>query len=293
MNHSAVLRESNNLTRYVSDFIPMNGFVAASNVICSVVGMPLNLLIAFFIILKRRLHKTRNIIWLGVALSNVLILSHYLLEVYAYQTQSATARKIFTLGLGLPYASLMLNLFFSLVDRYISIGHSVWYKRNVTITWIVSGQIGCFSILFVLMKGLYFIEFLISTPSEGLTNTEMKIISIVGFIILFVCIVCQVFVYVKIKHYFEKGVDISLSTRRRAKHNYNAKERQANRNMETTEFMEGEPQENSLDGFPHQQTTASKQRAVTPSSFFIQIGNDLISRLELEAALHAVDRRHP
>ena len=184
MNHSAVLRESNNLTRYVSDFIPMNGFVAASNVICSVVGMPLNLLIAFFIILKRRLHKTRNIIWLGVALSNVLILSHYLLEVYAYQTQSATARKIFTLGLGLPYASLMLNLFFSLVDRYISIGHSVWYKRNVTITWIVSGQIGCFSILFVLMKGLYFIEFLISTPSEGLTNTEMKIISIVGFIIL-------------------------------------------------------------------------------------------------------------
>ena len=60
-------------------------------------------------------------------------------------------------------------------------------------------------------------------------------------------------------------------------------------NTQTTEFMRGEPQENSLDDFRHHAVAASLQNpTATPSQFFIHTGDHAISRLELEAARNAV-----
>ena len=56
--------------------------------------------------------------------------------------------------------------------------------------------------------------------------------------------------------------------------------------------MGGESQEeNSLYGFLHNAAAVSLQNttAIAPSPLFIQIGNKKISRLELDAARHAVD----
>ena len=295
MNHTAVIREAvDNSTSYapVFHFLPMNDFVAAINVICSVVGIPMNVLTAVIILLKSRLHQTRNVLWLGVAFSNVLILLYHLVETYAYQFQSEAAEKIFILVLGLPHGSLALNLFLSLVDRYVCIAHSVWYKRKVTTAWIISVQIGCFSILCVLTKGHYLLQ---SIPlPEELAITNMKIIGIVGLIIVSLCTVGQAFLYFKVKHYLDlgKNADTSVSSHIRAQYNYKARQPQAN-NMQTTEFMGGEtPQEeNSLDDFQrHRAAAASLQnRPATTSSFFIQVGNNKISRLELKSALLTVD----
>lgn len=127
MNQSEVIQEAADISpSYVTHFIPMNAFVAISYVFCNVVGLPLNFLIGAFILFLPRLHQTRNILWLGVAFSNVLVLLELLIGFYAYQFQSETAKKIFALVTGLPCASLMLNLFFSLVDRYVSVAHSAW-----------------------------------------------------------------------------------------------------------------------------------------------------------------------
>ena len=78
MNHSAIIREAaENSTSYasVSPFIPMNDFLAINNVICSAIGIPMNVLSAVFILLKRRLHQTRNVLWLGVAFSSPFIMN--------------------------------------------------------------------------------------------------------------------------------------------------------------------------------------------------------------------------
>ena len=288
MNHSTVIRdetEDNSTSSSVSHFMLMDGFVATNNVICGVVGFPLNLFTAVFIIFKPRLHHTRNIVWLGVAFSNLLILLEHLFEFYAYQFHSETAKEVFSLVAGLPYTSLMLNLFFLLVDRYVSIAHSAWYKRSVSITWIVSGEIGCFSILCVLMKGPYLVE-LIPFPA-ALTITKIKFSSVFGFITLSLCAAGQAFVYFKVKYYLdlEKDAATSLSSHKRAQYNDFARERLAN-NTQTAEFIS----ESSLEGFRHHAVAASLQnRPVTPSPFFIIIGNETISRLELKAAHHAVD----
>ena len=281
MNYSADVRKDHGSS--ISTSLLMDNFLATNHLVCNLIGLPLNLVTAAYIVFKSRLHQTRNILWLGVAFSNVLVLLNHLVESYVHQFQSETAKNIFIFFAGLPYSSLMLNLFLSLVDRYVRVAHSVWYKRKVTITLIVSGQIGCFSILCVLMKGPYLIE--IIHFSSQFTMTELKIVSIVGFVTLLLCAVGEIFVYLKVKYYlgFEKEADTTLAIRRRA---FTRKEQIT----QTTEFVGGESLEDSLIGFHHQQTTASvKELVVTPSPFFVHIGGQEISRVELAAARTALD----
>ena len=259
--------------------------LAWSHLVCNLIGLPLNILTALFIIFKPRLHQTRNILWLGVAFSNVLVLLQHLVEAYAHHFQSDTAKDIFVFVFGLPYASLALNLFFSLVDRYVSIAYSAWYKRKVVIniTWIVSGEIGCFSILCILMKGPYLIE--VIQFSSQITRTEVKISNIVGFTTLFLCVAGCILVYFKVKYYLdhEKNADMMRVIRRRA---FTRKEQ----STQTTEFVGGEPLEDSLIGFHHQQTTATVQElVVAPSPFFIHIGDQEISQREIEASRNVLD----
>ena len=290
MNSSAVLREEENSTSSAYYSILMDNFVATNNFFCGVVGIPLNVLIAAYIVMTPRLHNSRNIVWLGVAFSNVLVLFQHLIEFYAYLFQSETANQIFSLVLGLPYASLALNLFLSLIDRYISIAYSPWYKRKVTNTLIVSGQIGCFSIICVLMKGPYLLE--IFPFPAGITTTQLKLYSIAGFFTSLLCVFGQVFLYSKVKCFLrlEKDMDASSSANRGT---YN---QQGRTTQKTTEFMgEEQPreseQEHSLDdSHLHKAATSSLQGpAVTTSPHFIHMGDQVISRLELKAACQALD----
>ena len=290
MNPSAVVQEENsNSSGYHT--ILMDGFLSINNVLCGVIGIPLNVLTAALIIFSPRLHQTRNILWLGVAFSNVLVLFQHLLEFYANQFQSETAKKIFSLVAGLPFASLALNLFLSLVDRYVSIAHSSWYKQKVTITWIVSGQIGCFSILCLVIKGPYLLEIFPFPPR--ITNAELKFFSVTAFFTSLLCVLGQIFVYSKVKCFLrlEKDMGVSPSTDGGA---YNGEVHR------TTEFMGEEhprepDQENPRDDFHqfhrHKSAEASQQNsaAVNPSPFFIQIGDEKISRMELKAARHALE----
>ena len=280
MNYSA------NVEKASSTFIslPMDSFLAAHLLVCNLIGLPLNLLTAAYIVFKPHLHNSRNIIWLGVAFSNVLILLHHLVEAYAHHFRSETAKNIFKLVVGLPYASLTLNLFLSLVDRYVSITHSAWYKSHVSINWIVSGEICCFSILCIVMKGPYLIE--IIQFSSKITTMELKIVTIVLFPTLLMCVIGYTLVYLKVKCYLriEKEADAKLSTNRRA---FTQKEQ----STQTTEFVERELREDCLIDFHLQQATPPVQKlVVTPSPFYIQIGDyQEISRLELKAAHAALD----
>ena len=86
-------------------------------------GWNTNKYIDCIFIFSPRLHQTRNILWLGVAISNVLVLFQHLLEFYPNHFQSKTAKKIFNLVIGLPYGSLALNLF--------SLAHRPWHKYRV------------------------------------------------------------------------------------------------------------------------------------------------------------------
>ncbi len=67
-----------------SPFLFMDSFLAMNQGVCILIGVPLNLLTAAFITLSPRFHQTRNILWLGVAFSNLFVLSTGLVELIAY-----------------------------------------------------------------------------------------------------------------------------------------------------------------------------------------------------------------
>jgi len=91
-----------NSTSNVLAFKPMAILVFAS------VGIPLNSLIAFVIISMERLHKPRNIFWLGVIFSNLFALVTSLIEFVALYGPSRGFCTVFVLLVGIPYSTLLL-----------------------------------------------------------------------------------------------------------------------------------------------------------------------------------------
>lgn len=98
-------------------------FLPISILTCVSIGLPLNLSIVGLIITQRRLHKPRHVFWLGVTFSCILaqLLSLDELLVFYIFPNYRPACLAFVLLVGIPYANLLLNVFFCSVDRYVAI----------------------------------------------------------------------------------------------------------------------------------------------------------------------------
>ena len=112
--------------------------------ICLVsVGLTLNLLIAYRIVTQQRLHKPRHIFWLGVTFSCLfaqLVSLNELFFFYVYP-DDRSACIMFHLFWGVPYANLLLNVFFCLMDHYVAITYPMWHTREMKIKWIFTAQL--------------------------------------------------------------------------------------------------------------------------------------------------------
>ena len=96
-----------------------------------------------------------------------------------------------------------MNQLLSLIDRYICISHSVWYRQSVTVRWVLTIQLVCFVILCLLMKGPYIFGFI---PLECRANPQDRKIFF-AFILTFfaLCVAGQIVVYFKTKTYLVIG----------------------------------------------------------------------------------------
>ena len=135
---------------YLSDYL------AIYHSITSIVGIALNVTVAGAIISWSRLHMQRNIMWLGVGFSNLLLLIFHLAEVLAvYWPISPVAADICAFISGLPNPALTLSGFINLVERRLCLRQPSWHKRYVTNGLIVSVQVLCFAVLCLAIKGRY------------------------------------------------------------------------------------------------------------------------------------------
>ena len=107
------------------------------------VGLSLNLLVAGRIVTQQRLHKPRHIFWLGVTFSCLfaqLVSLNELFFFYVYP-DDRSACIMFHLFWGVPYANLLLNVFFCLMDHYVAITYPMWHTREMKIKWIFTAQL--------------------------------------------------------------------------------------------------------------------------------------------------------
>lgn len=122
-----------------------------------VIGIPANLVVIGTIIRWRRLHFPRNIMWLGVGISNVGNLTCYLLRVlFVLLENSWSTQALFSWFCGLFSATRLLIMLLSSLERHIYLTSSSWYKNHISNRWLLALQCSCFFLVFLLGLGCSF-----------------------------------------------------------------------------------------------------------------------------------------
>lgn len=118
--------------------IHSNGVCLVLHIFTFIVGVPLNLFVAFFLVRLRRLRrKPRNIFSLGLILSNFSAFVPVVVEFTYLHFPEEDICRVYVTFVGLPYVLFMANALMSLVDRYAAIAHPLWHKRWVTVPFAI------------------------------------------------------------------------------------------------------------------------------------------------------------
>ncbi len=130
----------------------------------SLIGIPINLLVAGTIILKRKLQTTQNIAWLGCGFANIFVLSGFLVEVAAAGEENSFFFLPLYQGIaGLPDACLVLYLHLYELNRRVFFAYPSFYKKYVNNAWILTIQITCFVLVALAIKGPIFFQSVIQS----------------------------------------------------------------------------------------------------------------------------------
>lgn len=189
--------------------IQINVSVMIAHFICCVIGIPLNVFIASLIVSMRRLRsKPRNILLLGLILSNLSAFVPVLMEFAYLHFPSLELCQTYVAISGLPYILFLINTLLALVDRYTAIAHPLWHFNRVTTVLIVRCQVTASLTASFVYKFPYISQFLpLSCELELLQ--EFNIIAITLMILFSTCILAHIIVYRQTKgvlaNYVPKG----------------------------------------------------------------------------------------
>ena len=147
------------------DRLIANDFSIVSHIICCLAGIPLNAFIAYLILRFERLHRRpRNIFLLGIILANLMAFFPALLDTISYYRPASWEGSgpmclVYVATFGLPYAFLLLNLFISLMDRYVAVTHPLWHREKMTVqravlSLVIGGLVVTIVTKFVYLTGM-------------------------------------------------------------------------------------------------------------------------------------------
>ena len=157
--------------------IYLDSYLSISHLITALIGIPLNLIIAVIIIWSKNLRNARNFSWLGIGLSSIFLLLSNLSEFLAVHWPTPAIQSLCSSFQGLPYHSLLLNLFISLLERHLCLKFSRWHSKWVAGNcWIIPiVQIGSFAVLCMLIQGRHLFE---AFPFQWQVNLpDLKVLS--------------------------------------------------------------------------------------------------------------------
>jgi len=277
----------------------MDTFLACGNLVCALLGVPMNLVIIIFIIFCRRLRRQpRNIIWIGIGFSNIFILLMNMIELSLFYSPEATelCHVKFFLN-GLPGATLLMNNFFSLVERYLAIFHLLWYRRCVTVRLVSGIQLSSFILLLFLMKS----HFIFGLAEVKCTVAHPLDRTIYFFFIIFFLVLCffgQLTLYKMIKKYLEiPGTNEDQNTNGGINTTINSggAAAAATSNIQQDSPITAPPPERNKESHIviEEEAIEALQEDINQTigqqnHQFVRIRNQMVSRLELEATRNVI-----
>ena len=174
--------------------IDRNPFFMKVELIVSIVGILMNILIACIILFNKHLcTNPRNIFLLGLVLSNLSASVPVFVEFSYFISPSQELCQVYVAIAGLSYVLFLTNLLLALVDRYAAVVHPLWHKKKVTVRLAVFAQLGASISITVIYKFAYIAQCI---PLNCVFQLiQLKIFVVILFILYSCCIVLQIIVY--------------------------------------------------------------------------------------------------
>ena len=183
--------------------IEINVVVMTVELICSVVGIPINFVISCVIICTKRLrNKPRNIFLLGLVFSNLLTFVSVFMEFSYLISPSQELCQVYFATAGIPYVLFLTNMLLALACRYVAIVRPLWHKEKITVRLAVFSQLGASIFISVIYKFGYIAQLL--PLNCELQLIQLKIIASILLILFSSCIVLQIIVYCRTRKILRK-----------------------------------------------------------------------------------------
>ena len=194
----------NNCSSERDQLIHLDLFLSSSHIVLATVGLPLNALVAGFLICFRRLrYKPQNVIWLGVTLSNLFTLLTIVIELWFYYTNSVIACLLFVSVTGIAYSCLLYNLLLALLERFALIKRSLWHQKRVTVATTIITQVAGCTVLILLIKWPLIIGF--DAFDCRMPMLQAQILVVITVLLVFFCLVAQTVVYREAKQFINNN----------------------------------------------------------------------------------------
>lgn len=179
-------RFSNNPLSHPLD---MNIGTVIVHCICSLTGLPLNLRLAFGIILDKELYtKPRNIILLSRVLCNIFTLIMAVDEIIYFFWPNNDVCRFFISVFELPYVLFFLNRLLALIERCVAVAYPIWYHERVTVQFTLSWLVVLNAALALAVNWIY-----ITGVAPLLCEIQFSHAITLDVTLLFLCISCIVF----------------------------------------------------------------------------------------------------
>ncbi len=128
-----------------------NDYLYICHMLNSTLGILFNLILIGAIVFFKRLRLTRNFSWVGIGISNICVLTAYIVTQLCLQYKcSFSTRSLCTWFTTVAVANQTVSFLLSQLERHIFITYPKWHLTNITVGWIIAIQLSCFFFIFLL-----------------------------------------------------------------------------------------------------------------------------------------------
>ena len=175
-----------------------NVYMIVFKILCIIIGLPLNLSMMWTIITRKSLHcSPRNIFVLGISFSSLAAFVQPLIEVIHFFAPSKLICQMYTSIMSLPDIFLLMNIFLSLIDRYIALEYPLWHRSKLTVKMAIGVIAAGFLVAIGLCRFVYIAQLI---PLEcKIVLYERTIMAWILIVLFVLCLVARVTVYFQTK----------------------------------------------------------------------------------------------
>ena len=129
----------------------VDNFLSVCHIVPACIGIPVNLLLIGTIVSVKRFHLPRNFAWLGVGISNICLLTSYMVANIVVRLNSTSSTRSFCTWLAIiSVTNQSLNFVLFQGERIIFMYFPRWHLRYLSVAWIAAIQLGCSLLIFAI-----------------------------------------------------------------------------------------------------------------------------------------------